>query len=232
VLVPVSDTDLSYPVHRIYCVGRNYADHAREMGASGREEPFFFCKPADAVLPLAGDGDVIAYPDLTDDLQHEVELVVALGAGGDRVNRAQAGALVWAYAVGIDLTRRDLQVEAKRTGRPWEVGKSFDRSAPMGPLRRLQDVGTIRAGRIWLDVNGTRRQQGDLSQMIWGIEDTISKLSDFFRLAAGDLIFTGTPAGVGRLAPGDRLEAGIEHVGTIGAIVGARAERRRSDAPA
>ena len=212
----------AFPVHRIYCVGRNYAEHAREMGAGDREEPFFFSKPADAVLPL-GDGVVsIPYPDLTEDLQHEIELVVALGAGGCRVSPADAADLVWGYAVGIDLTRRDLQAGLKKAGRPWEVSKAFDYSAPIGTIRRRAQTGLLNAGRIWLDVNGACRQQGDLSQMIWSVEETISRLSQFFHLCAGDLVFTGTPAGVGRLAPGDQLEGGIEPVGTVRARIGAR----------
>ncbi len=206
-------------MHRIYCVGRNYAEHAREMGASGREAPFFFSKPADAVHWAASGPIEVVYPDRTADLQHEVELVVAIGAPGYRVTVQQAPGLIWGYAVGLDLTRRDLQGEAKRLGRPWEVGKSFDRSAPISAIRPSGQVVALGAQRIWLDVNGQRRQQGILSQMIWSVEETIAELSGFFELAAGDLIFTGTPAGVGPLVPGDRLEGGIDGVGTIEATV-------------
>jgi fumarylpyruvate hydrolase len=212
-----------FPVHRIYCVGRNYADHAREMGASGREAPFFFCKPADAVLCKEPGPVSIPYPDRTADLQHEVELVVALGAPGYQITVGGAGRLVWGYAVGIDLTRRDLQAEAKRQGRPWDVSKGFDGSAPVGPIQPAGQIGTLGERRIWLDVNGTCRQQGALSQMIWSVEETISELSGFFRLAAGDLIFTGTPAGVGKLVVGDRIEAGIDGIGVIHARVDAGA---------
>ncbi len=213
--VPVGDGSDALPVHRIYCVGRNYEEHAREMGASGRDAPFFFCKPADAVLCAAPGPIVIRYPDRTADLQHEVELVVAIGAGGYRVSVEQAARMVWGYAVGIDLTRRDLQADAKRQGRPWDVSKGFDRSAPLGAIRPASRVGTLGTQRIWLNVNGTIRQQGTLSQMIWSVEETISQLSGFFELTPGDLIFTGTPAGVGKLVPGDRVEAGIDAIGVI-----------------
>jgi len=213
--VPVAERADAFPVHRLYCVGRNYEEHAREMGASGREAPFFFCKPADAVL-CAGPGPIVVrYPDRTADLQHEVELVVAIGAAGYRVPVEQAARMVWGYAVGIDLTRRDLQADAKRQGRPWDVSKGFDRSAPLGAIRPASGAGRLGPQRIWLDVNGQRRQEGTLSQMIWNVEETISQLSEFFELLAGDLIFTGTPAGVGKLVPGDRVEAGIDGIGVI-----------------
>ncbi len=218
--VPVAESALAFPVHRIYCVGRNYADHAREMGATGREAPFFFSKPPDAVLPVAGDRIDIPYPDLTEDLQHEVELVVALGSGGYRVSVDDAGALIWGYAVGIDLTRRDLQAGLKQAGRPWEVSKGFDGSAAVGPIRPARQRASPRAGRIWLNVNGDLRQQGDLSQMIWNVDETLAQLSQFFHLAAGDLVFTGTPAGVGRLRPGDELDGGVEAAGTLRARIG------------
>jgi fumarylpyruvate hydrolase len=214
-LVRIADSQDAFPVHRIYCVGRNYAEHAREMGASGREAPFFFCKPADAVVRADPGPIELEYPDRTADLQHEVELVVAIGAPGYRVTVEQAERMVWGYAVGIDLTRRDLQAEAKRQGRPWEVGKAFDRSAPIGAIRPAAAVGDPGACRIWLNVNGRCRQQGTVSQMIWGVGETISQLSGFFELVPGDLIFTGTPAGVGPLAPGDRVEAGVDGIGTI-----------------
>jgi fumarylpyruvate hydrolase len=224
-MVPVAGAALAFLVHWIYCVGRNYAEHAREMGADERELPFFFCKPADAVLPLGQDEACIPYPDGTEDLQHEVELVVALGAGGYCVTPARAGELIWGCAVGIDLTRRDLQAALKRSGRPWEVSKGFDHSAPLGAIRPRREVGALDSGRIWLNVNGACRQQADLSQMIWSAEETLSQLSRHFRLAAGDLVFTGTPAGVGRLEPGDRIDAGIERIGTIRARIGDRGDR-------
>jgi fumarylpyruvate hydrolase len=213
--VPVAERAEVFPVHRIYCVGRNYEEHAREMGASGREAPFFFCKPADAVLCAEPGPAFIRYPDRTEDLQHEVELVVAIGAGGYQIPVERAARMIWGYTVGIDLTRRDLQADAKRQGRPWDTSKGFDRSAPLGALRPAGGVGQLGSQRIWLNVNDRTRQEGTLSQMIWNVEETISQLSGFFELAAGDLIFTGTPAGVGKLAPGDRVEAGIEGIGVI-----------------
>jgi fumarylpyruvate hydrolase len=221
-IVPVADSHDGFPVHRIYCVGRNYADHAREMGASGREAPFFFCKPGDAVATAQSGPIVIRYPDRTADLQHEVELVVAIGAGGYQVTPEQAARMVWGYAVGIDLTRRDLQAELKRLGRPWEVAKAFEGSAPIGAIRPVSAAGALGARRIWLSVNDRCRQDGDVTQMIWGVEETISQLSGYFELAPGDLVFTGTPAGVGSLVPGDRIEAGIDGIGVIQAQVAGR----------
>jgi fumarylpyruvate hydrolase len=220
--VPIADSAEGFPVHRIYCVGRNYADHAREMGASGREAPFFFCKPADAAAPAQSGPLVIRYPDRTADLQHEVELVVAIGAAGYQVAPEQAAQMVWGYAVGIDLTRRDLQAELKKLGRPWEVAKAFDRSAPIGAIKPVAQAGPLGSRRIWLSVNGRMRQDGDLAQMIWSVEETIAQLSTYFELAPGDLVFTGTPAGVGSLVEGDRIEAGIDGIGTLQA----RVERR------
>jgi fumarylpyruvate hydrolase len=213
--VPVAERADAFPVHRIYCVGRNYEEHAREMGASGREAPFFFCKPADAVLFAEPGPALIRYPDRTADLQHEVELVVAIGAAGYQVPVEQAARMIWGYTVGIDLTRRDLQADAKRQGRPWDVSKGFDRSAPVGAIRAAGSVARLGSQRIWLNVNDRLRQEGTLSQMIWNVEETISQLSGYFELAAGDLIFTGTPAGVGKLVPGDRVEAGIDGIGVI-----------------
>jgi len=215
-VVGVAGTSDLFPVRRIYCVGRNYADHAREMGHTGREAPFFFGKPADAVLPVAeGAVGKLAYPGQTADLQYEVELVVALGARGSALRAADAGRLVWGYAVGIDLTRRDLQAEQKKLGRPWDIAKGFDRSAPLSPIRRVGSGGALAAGRIWLDVNGQRRQDGDVAAMIWGVDEIIEHLSQYFELAPGDLIFTGTPAGVGPIIAGDRVRAGIDTVGTL-----------------
>jgi fumarylpyruvate hydrolase len=192
------------------------------MGATGREAPFFFSKPGDAILPAGTGTMVIPYPDETADLQHEVELVVAIGAPGYRVMVDQAARLIWGYAIGLDLTRRDLQADMKRQGRPWEVGKGFERSAPIGAIRPAGEVGALGERRIWLNVNGQCRQDGKLSQMIWSVEETISQLSRFFELAAGDLVFTGTPAGVGPLVPGDQLEGGIDGIGTLQARVAPR----------
>jgi len=216
VALPVLGSSAFFPVHRIYCVGRNYADHAREMGHTGREDPFFFAKPADAALPVPTGATVaLPYPSRTADFQYEVELVVALGGGGSDVDPAAAGELVWGYGVGIDLTRRDLQSTLKKQGRPWEIGKGFERSAPVSAIRPRVRGGRIDSGRIWLTVNGESRQDGDLTAMIWGVDDIIAHLSRYFTLAPGDLIFTGTPAGVGALKAGDHLQAGIAGVGEI-----------------
>ncbi len=205
-----------FPVRRIYCVGRNYAEHAREMGASGREAPFFFCKPADAILNVAqGAEGVFPYPPATADLHHEIELVVALGAGGRDLSPEQAQACIWGYAIGLDMTRRDLQAQAKRAGRPWEAGKAFDHAAPIGPLHPVDQVGLLAAGAITLSVNDQPRQSGDLSNMIWSVPEAIASLSTLFELQAGDLIFTGTPAGVGAVVPGDHLEGTIAGLGTL-----------------
>ncbi len=213
---PVLGSNDLLPIHRVYCVGRNYAEHAREMGHSGREDPFFFAKPADAVFAVA-DGQVgrFAYPAHTTDLHFETELVVAIGASASEVPPARANALIWGYAVGLDMTRRDLQSALKKQGRPWEIGKSFDRSAPISPIRPAHSSGLVESGRIWLDVNGERRQQGDIADLIWRVPEIIAHLSRYFRLEPGDLIFTGTPAGVGACVAGDKLRAGVDGVGTL-----------------
>ena len=203
-----------FPVHRIYCVGRNYAEHAREMGHDARETPFFFMKPADAVLPARG-GEPVAmdYPTLTSDLHHEVELVVAIGdaaAGNGRdVSEEDAPRLIFGYAVGLDMTRRDLQGAAKKAGRPWSIAKGFDQSAPIGPIRRIEETGELAAGAIGLDVDGAPRQRGDLADMIWNVRETIAWLSRAWTLKPGDLIFTGTPAGVGAVERGQTLTGRI-----------------------
>lgn len=215
-VVPVVGTADLFPVHRIYCVGRNYAEHAKEMGFSGREPPFFFAKPADAVLPVPeGSVGELPYPPATRDLHHEVELVVAIGKRGANIAAADAAAYIWGYAVGLDMTRRDLQGEMKKQGRPWEIGKAFDFSAPIGPIRPVAQTGLVSAGRIWLQVNGVPRQASDVSKMIWNVAETIEHLSRYFELGAGDLIFTGTPEGVAAVQPGDLLEGGVDGVGTI-----------------
>lgn len=201
----VAGSALAFQVRRVFCVGRNYADHAREMGADPeREPPFFFAKPADAVF--LGD---VPYPSRTRDFQHEVELVVALGSGGSELAIDTAGECVQAYAVGIDWTRRDLQSELKRLGRPWEVAKAFDKSASIGVLQPRKVTGELKAGHIWLAVNGERKQTGDLADMIWSVPEIIAELSTYVRLEAGDLIYTGTPAGVGAVQVGDRITAGV-----------------------
>lgn len=211
----VAGSDARFPVRRVYCVGRNYADHAREMGAhdqaEGREPPFFFSKPADAVIP---EGDV-PYPPATANLQHEIELVVALGKGGANIPVGEALACVFGYAVGLDLTRRDLQARAKEKGHPWDMGKGFDASAPVGCLHAVAEVGHPQSGAVWLRVNGETRQQGDLANMSWKVAEIIAQLSTFVRLAPGDLIFTGTPAGVSTVVRGDVLEGGVDGVGAL-----------------
>lgn len=200
-----------FPVHRIYCVGRNYAEHAVEMGFSGREAPFFFMKPADAVLPVpAGATGQMHYPSLTTQLHHEVELVVALGRGGRHIAAADAGGCIYGYALGLDMTRRDLQTEMKKQGRPWCIGKAFEQSAPMGPIVPRAQTGTLTQGRISLAVNGQLRQRGDLQDLIWRIDEIIQALSRAWTLQAGDLIFTGTPAGVAAVQPGDLMHAQLE----------------------
>ena len=212
VTVAVAGSYALFPVRRVYCVGRNYADHAAEMGADTREPPFFFSKPADALV--SGGGDV-HYPPATSDLQHEVELVVALAQGGSRVRPEQALAWVYGYAVGIDLTRRDLQQRAKAKGQPWEMGKGFDQSAPIAAIHPVAAVGHPTRGAIWLEVNGDRRQQGDLAQMSWQVCEVIANLSTYVALAPGDLIFTGTPAGVSTVVRGDALTAGVSGIDTF-----------------
>jgi fumarylpyruvate hydrolase len=214
-VVPVAGSTDLFPVHRIYCVGRNYEEHAKEMGFTGREPPFFFAKPADALLPVPEGIGEMPYPPETQNLHHELELVVAIGRRGRRIAAADAPAHIWGYAVGLDMTRRDLQGEAKKLGRPWEVGKSFDCSAPIGSLNPIERTGEITRGRIWLKVNGTVRQDSDLSKLIWNVNETIEHLSKYFELAPGDLIFTGTPEGVAAVVPGDVLEGGVDGVGTL-----------------
>jgi fumarylpyruvate hydrolase len=192
VSVPVAGSDARFPVRRVYCVGRNYADHAKEMGADTREPPFFFSKPADALVP--GGGDVV-YPLATSNLQHEVELVVALGKGGTNIPLEQALGYVFGYAVGFDLTKRDLQQRSKDKGHPWDMGKGFDQGGPIGAIQPVSAVGHPAHGAVWLKVNGEFRQNGDLEQMSWKVAEVIANLSTYVALAPGDLIFTGTPAG-------------------------------------
>ena len=197
-----------FPVHRIYCVGRNYADHVREMGGNPKSEPpIFFAKPADAVVP---NNARIPYPSRTNNFHHEIELVVAIGKGGRDIAAAQALEHVFGYAVGNDLTRRDLQSESKDNGRPWDTSKGFDRSAVISAITPATQSGHLRTGRIWLKVNGQMRQQANLSELIWSVPEIIAELSTFFALQPGDLLYTGTPAGVGALKKGDRIEGGIE----------------------
>ncbi len=204
--LPVVGSELWFPVHRVYCIGRNYAEHAREMGHDpNREPPFFFQKNPDN---LRADG-LFPYPPQSDNVQFEIEMAVCLDRGGINISVADALAHVYGYAIALDMTRRDLQGEAKKLGRPWEVGKAFESSAPCGPVHRVSDVGHPARGEISLDQNGARRQTGNLSQMIWPVADQIAILSQYFELRAGDIILTGTPAGVGRVAVGDVLHCRI-----------------------
>ncbi len=215
VLVPVTD-GRSFPVHRIYCVGRNYVEHAVEMGHTGREPPFFFLKPADAALPVPqGQTGEMAYPSLTHDLHHEIELVVAIGRGGRDITAADAAAHIWGYAIGLDMTRRDLQADMKKQGRPWCTGKAFEQSAPIGPIHPIAATGRIVLGEISLSVNGQARQKGDLSQLIWSVDEIIAHLSAAWTLQPGDLIYTGTPAGVGAVQRGDVMEGRIAGLGSL-----------------
>ncbi len=211
----------TFPVRRIYCVGQNYRAHAREMGGDpDREFPFFFAKPADAIVPSGG---TVPYPPMTAQLEHEVELVVAIGADGVEVEPEAAPAMIFGYAVGLDLTRRDLQAAAKKAGRPWDMAKGFDHSAPLGPLLPAAEAGPMHAGAIWLEVNGARRQSSDISELIWKVPEIVAELSRYVGLSRGDLIFTGTPEGVGPVVAGDRLLAHIDGLPELGiAIVNGR----------
>lgn len=214
--VPVAGSAARFPVRRIYCVGRNYAEHAREMGGHPeREPPFFFMKPAEAVVT---DGRM-AYPPMTADLQHEVELVVALACGGRDIPAAEALDCVFGYAVGLDMTRRDVQAELKAKGRSWEMGKAFDQSAPISAIAPAARIGHPQRGAITLTVNSQPRQHGDLADMIWQVADIIARLSGYVTLQPGDLIFTGTPAGVGKVERGDRLEGAVEGVGELSVAI-------------
>lgn len=217
VTVPVAGGDQAFPVRRVYCVGRNYAAHAREMGSDpDREPPFFFCKPADAIVPVA-DGQTLSlpYPVQTKNFHYEIELVAAIGKGGFEIPEAQALEHVWGYGVGLDMTRRDLQGQMKDTGRPWEIGKAFDQSAPISHLRPAAATGHFADAEIWLQVNGKERQRSNTKVLIWSIAETVAYLSRYFRLEPGDLIFTGTPEGVGAVVPGDLMEGGVDGLGTL-----------------
>ncbi len=214
--VPVIGCADRFPVHRIYCVGRNYTEHAKEMGFTGREAPFFFMKPADAVLPAENGGTVgMPYPTLTSNLHHEIELVVAIGKGGKNIAAAQAMEHIWGYAVGLDMTRRDLQNDMKKQGRPWCIGKAFEHSAPISAITPAAQAGDVEQAEIWLQVNGKDRQRSHVNQLIWNIAETIEVLSQAWELQPGDLIMTGTPEGVGAVQAGDVLEGGITGLGTL-----------------
>jgi fumarylpyruvate hydrolase len=215
--VAVAGSTKRFPVRRIWCVGRNYLEHIREMGQDEREPPFFFAKPADAIVP---DGAKVPYPPLTKDLHHEVELVVALKSGGRNIDVSRANDCIYGYGVGIDLTRRDLQIASRDLKRPWEIGKAFDASAPCGALKPAAEIGHPAKGRIMLKCNGQVRQDGDLAQLIWNVPEVIAKLSEMVELAAGDLIMTGTPSGVAATVAGDKLECEVAGVGTLTVTMG------------
>jgi len=218
--VAVAGSSLRFPVRRIFCVGRNYPEHAREMGApDSRAPPFFFSKPADAVM---SGGSAVPYPSRTANLHHEIELVVALGRVGHDIDPGEARDLIFGYAVGNDLTRRDVQTAMKEQGKPWDIAKGFDHAAPVTAIAPVADIGHPERGRIWLEVNSAPRQQGDIADMIWSVPEVIAELSTWFELAPGDLIFTGTPAGVGPLKPGDRVRGGVDGVGLLEHTVVAR----------
>jgi fumarylpyruvate hydrolase len=210
VAVPIIGRAEQFAVHRVYCVGRNYEEHAREMGFTGREPPFFFLKPADTVVPVA-EGRVgnIKYPTLTTNFHHEIELVIAIGKGGAAIKAADAHAHIFGYATGLDMTRRDLQTEMKKQGRPWCIGKAFEQSAPIGPITPAAQAGAIEQADIWLEVNGAHRQRSNVSKLIWNIGEIIEHLSAAWTLAPGDLIYSGTPEGVAAVVAGDTLRGGI-----------------------
>lgn len=209
-----------FPVRRIFCVGRNYAAHAREMGKDpDREAPFFFTKPADAALDTPC---TVPYPTLTENLHYEIELVIAISKGGSNVGESDVMDHVWGASVGVDLTRRDLQAEAKEAGRPWDWAKAFDKSAPIAPIVPIADVDSVENGRIWLAVNGETRQDADLSDLIWSVREHVSILSQAMELAPGDIIMTGTPAGVGAVTPGDVITGGVDGIGTLEVTIGPR----------
>ena len=216
VSVPVIGLSERFPVNRIYCVGRNYEEHAKEMGFTGREPPFFFLKPANALI-VVEDGQTgdMPYPSLTQNFHHEIELVVAIGKGGKNIKAENAFKHIYGYAVGLDMTRRDLQNEAKKLGRPWDIGKGFDHSAPIGPITRAADAGGIENAEIYLQVGGKDRQRSDTSKLIWNIAESIEHLSAAWELQPGDLIYSGTPAGVAAVVAGDTLIGGVAGIGTL-----------------
>jgi fumarylpyruvate hydrolase len=216
VSVPVVGRAERFPVHRIYCVGRNYEEHAKEMGFTGREPPFFFLKPADAIVVAdPGKTSVIPYPSLTTNLHHEIELVVAIGKGGRGIKAEDAASHIFGYAVGLDMTRRDLQTEMKKQGRPWCIGKGYDQSAPIGPITPAAEAGDIGNAAIWVQVNGSDRQRSNVAKLIWNIAETIEHLSNAWELQPGDLIYTGTPEGVAAVVKGDTMTGGVDGLSGI-----------------
>ncbi len=221
VSIPVMGLTDRFPVNRIYCVGRNYEEHAKEMGFTGREPPFFFLKPANTTVVVApGQTATMPYPSLTKNLHHEIELVVAIGTGGKNIRAADALKHVYGYAVGLDMTRRDLQNEAKKTGRPWCIGKGFDQSAPIGPITRAAEAGDVHNAEIFVQVNGLDRQRSSTSKLIWSIAESIEHLSAAWELQPGDLIFSGTPEGVAAVVPGDTLVGGVTGLQSISVRIG------------
>jgi fumarylpyruvate hydrolase len=220
--VPVVGRSERFPVRRIYCVGRNYEEHAKEMGFTGREPPFFFMKPADAILAVnQGETGTMAYPSLTKSLHHEIELVAAIGTGGRNIKAADGPKHVYGYAVGLDMTRRDLQGEMKKQGRPWDIGKGFEQSAPIGPITPAAQAGDVLNAEIYLQVNGQDRQRSSVSKLIWNLGEIIEHLSAAWELQPGDLIFTGTPEGVAAVVAGDTLVGGVAGLGTLSVKVAA-----------
>ncbi|WP_114970486.1 fumarylacetoacetate hydrolase family protein [Rhodoferax ferrireducens] len=218
--VPVLGKPERFPVHRIYCVGRNYEDHAKEMGFTGREAPFFFLKPANSLIVVnAGETGAMPYPSLTSNLHHEIELVVAIGTGGKNIKAADAHKHIYGYAVGLDMTRRDLQNEMKKQGRPWCIGKAFDHSAPIGPITPAEQAGDIAKAEISLQVNGQIRQHSQVSKLIWNIAETIEHLSAAWELQPGDLIYTGTPEGVSAVVPGDTLLGAVSGLESLQIVI-------------
>ncbi|MFM0742117.1 fumarylacetoacetate hydrolase family protein [Paraburkholderia xenovorans] len=219
--VPVIGTSDRFAVRRVYCVGRNYVAHAREMGFDpDREPPFFFCKPADAIVPIDSGGTLeLAYPSQTQNYHYEAELVAVIGKGGSDIAVEHALDHVWGYAVGLDMTRRDLQMKMREMGRPWEIGKAFDRSAPLGPIHPASAVGHLNSGAVWLTVNGVTKQKSDVSYLIWSVAETVADLSKYFGLEPGDVIYTGTPEGVGAVKAGDVIAVGVERLGELKVLV-------------
>lgn len=216
VAVPIVGSTDQFPVHRIYCVGRNYEEHAKEMGFTGREPPFFFLKPADAIVVVdTGTTGSIPYPSLTKNLHHEIELVVAIGTGGKNIKSEDAHKHIFGYAVGLDMTRRDLQNEMKKAGRPWCIGKAFDQSAPIGPITLAADAGDVNNAELYVQVNGADRQRSNVSKLIWNIAETIEHLSAAWELQPGDLIYTGTPEGVAAVVSGDTMVGSVAGLGSI-----------------
>lgn len=220
ITVPVAGTGDTFPVRHVYCVGRNYAEHTKEMGGDTKEPPFFFTKFADAIVPVVPPGvGEIAYPLATKSLHHEIELVVAIGKSGVKLAPEKANDVIYGYAVGLDMTRRDLQGQMKEKRWPWDVGKSFAQAAPISPIHPVAKTGHLSKGAIWLDVNGARRQQGDLADMIWDVPHMLHFLSQYYELMPGDLIFTGTPAGVNAVVAGDKLRGGVDGVDTLSVTI-------------